>query len=149
MAFLRERGGPAECARAAGLLLPPGSGPRESGLLFSGSGRGTNDARTPFLSRGRNADGLGSGLGVAPCRPPGRGGSSRRALPFAHPCSARSTVSFAQRSGGFSEGGGPAERRARAGGAEGGPLGWGGAILTVTGLHGARGCRRDQTLRLK
>lgn len=147
MAFLPERGGPHQGARAAG--LPLRSEPRGSRLLFTGPGRGTKDVRTPFPARGRNADGQGSGLRVAPCKPPGHGSSSHLAVPFVRPRSARSTVSFAQGSGGFSEGEGPAEWIACTGRAEGGALGSGAAILTVTGLHGARGCRRDQTLRVK
>lgn len=77
----------------------------------------------------------------------GGGGSRALALPLLHCRSALSTVSFAHGSGGTSEG--PAEAITPAEETDGGALGPGGEILTVTGLHTARGCRRDQMVRLR
>lgn len=151
MAFLGEPRGPAgrevaEAPREQGRGRRGGRGPRLRGPRL-----GTKAARLPLLPRGRNADARASGL---PCPPPGRlgapdGGSSGRSLAGLAARRTRSTVSRACGSGGRSGAGAAAGRRVCAGGGSGGPRGIRGVILTVTGLHTARGCRRDQMVRFR
>lgn len=153
MAFLPEPSGlpvPAKELTGERLGLLSGLRPelQDSRLLFRGPGLGTKEVRTPFFTSGLNADGLASGLLLSLCEPSGNSGSSNLPLPFLHSLRALSTVSFAHGSGGFSEGEGPAEAIAAAGQVEASAPRSGGAILMVTGLPTARGCRRDQTVRL-
>lgn len=130
---------------------------QELGLLFKpwpklrGPRLGTKAAGFPLRPRGLNADTVASRLprslsGLTGAR---GGGSSSRSLPGLDSLRTRSTVSFARGSGGVSEAEAPAERMVCARGPAGSPRCARGVILTVTGLHTARGCRRDQMVRFR
>ena len=106
------------------------------GLLFRDPGLATNETVAPLFNRGLKADHT-----EAEClwlsEVSGNSGSSHLALPFLHWRRALSTGSFPQGPGGSSEG--PAEFTTLETGNKGRGLRSGGEILTVTGLHVARG----------